>query len=439
MSGSSSLPAKGLGQAGVYGTQGSASVANVPGGRQGAISWTDSSNNFWLFGGTGIDSSGTYGGLNDLWQFNPTANEWTWISGSNTANAAAVYGTQGAASTNSVPGSRAEAVGWTDKSGNLWIFGGAGNDSAGHDGLLNDLWKFNPTAKTWTWVGGSIPSNTEVGQTGTFAGQPGNYGTLGTASTFNFPGSRYGAVGWTDSNGNFWLFGGTGYDSTGTEGYLNDLWEFSPTTSEWTWVGGSDIANAAGTYGAEGTPAAGNVPGSRCDAVGWTDSNGNLWLFGGTGTSAAIYNDLWEFNTSTKQWMWVSGSNSPGASGTYGTEGTAVAGNVPGSRYYAVGWADSSGNLWLFGGETSNGQMNDLWKFNLASKEWTWVSGTDTAGAMGVYGTLSIPAAANAPGARLSPVSWIDGSGDLWLFGGYYTSTNGTVQVDFNDLWKYQP
>jgi len=32
-------------------------------------------------------------------------------------------------------------------------------------------------------------------------------------------------VGWRDANGAFWLFGGTGKDSTGTFGGLNDLWQ----------------------------------------------------------------------------------------------------------------------------------------------------------------------------------------------------------------------
>ncbi len=40
--------------------------------------------------------------------------------------------------------------------------------------------------------------------------------------------------------GNLWLFGGGGYDSTGKEGVLNDVWKFTPSTTgdtgEWTWM-----------------------------------------------------------------------------------------------------------------------------------------------------------------------------------------------------------
>jgi hypothetical protein len=74
--------------------------------------------------------------------------------------------------------------------------------------------------------------------------------------------------------------------------------------NEWTWQGGSDTANQPGLYGTEGTPAAGNIPSSRIMPATATDSQGNLWLFGGGGSNYAGFNDLWEFNPSTKQWSW---------------------------------------------------------------------------------------------------------------------------------------
>ena len=41
-------------QTGTYGTRGVADGANVPGARQGNISWTDSLGSLWLFGGLGL-------------------------------------------------------------------------------------------------------------------------------------------------------------------------------------------------------------------------------------------------------------------------------------------------------------------------------------------------------------------------------------------------
>ena len=275
------MGANNSGQPGVYGTEGIPAVGNVPGGRYAAASWIDHSGNLWLFGGENLNS-GQQIVLNDLWEFNPTNNEWTWISGSNAGNAQGVYGTQGTASTSNVPSSRTFSTSWTDSNGNLWLFGG---DSL-LTGSINDLWEFNPTTKAWTWVSGSST-----------AGTKGTYGTIGVASTSNVPGAREGAIGWTDSSGNLWLYGGGGNDSTGAYGGLNDVWEFSPTAKTWTWVSGANTVNAPGVYGTEGTAAASNAPEGRENSVNWIDTDGNLWIFGGEGLNPVgnAYNDLWRF------------------------------------------------------------------------------------------------------------------------------------------------
>lgn len=414
----------------VYGTQGVAAASNTPGARLSAAGWTDSSGNLWLFGGSGYVNSTTVGDLNDLWEFNITTKEWTWVSGENTVNNQGTWGTQGVASTSYVPGGLEGAVGWTDSTGDLWLFGGGGHgDSSDGDGL-NDLWEFNPATKAWTWVSGS---NT--------AKPPGVYGTQGVAATGNTPGGRAYATAWTDSSGNFWLFGGYGKDSTGTFSYLNDLWEFSPTTKEWTSIGGSNTANAQGVYGTQGVAAASDVPGAREDAVSWTDSSGKFWLFGGSngsgnsGGAGGLLNDLWEFNPSTKEWTWVSGSNAINAAGIYGTQGAAAPSNVPGAREYAVGWRDSSGNLWLYGGEgfvsTTVGGLGDLWEFSPTTKQWTWVGGLNVLTPPAVFGTEGTAATGNTPGYMEGAFSWTDNSDNFWLFGGGSASLNG--------LWRYQP
>jgi hypothetical protein len=436
------------GAAGVYGTQGIAAISNVPGARSGADSWVDTSGNLWLFGG-GADGSirgaGWNAVFNDLWKFNPASQEWTWMSGSNTpGNFAGVYQAQGVAATANVPSSRFGAVSWIDMSGNLWLFGG--DCYASGEGVCNDLWEFNTTTKEWTWMSGSDA---------TYAA--GVYGTQGVASSSNVPGARYEAVSWTDNSGTFWLFGGIGladyvpqYPPDGLL-YLNDLWKFTPSTNKWTWVSGSTTGTASGVYGTLGVSSANNVPGGRAGAVSWADSSGNLWLFGGDGLGStyvpvanSYLNDLWEFNTTTKEWTWVSGSDSTNASGVYGTEGVAAGSNTPASLSGAASWIDASGNLWLFGGWNyyvgPNVTFDDLWQFNTKTQQWTWMSGSgiNTADTSGGYGTLGVPAVGNVPGARTGAVSWIDPRGNLWLFGGWgYDSTN--TLGDLNDLWRYQP
>jgi N-acetylneuraminic acid mutarotase len=268
---------------GTYGTQGIASPSNVPGAREGAVSWIDAAGNLWLFGGNGFASSGVGGYLNDLWKY--SAGEWTWMSGSNTGNEPGIYGTQGTAGPTNVPGGRFGAAAWIDGAGNLWLFGGYGADGSGVAyGYLNDLWKYN--GDEWTWMGGSNAIK-----------QQGTYGTKGLAAASNVPGARQSPTIWIDAAGNVWLFGGQGLDSTGTGGMLNDLWQYS--SGEWTWVSGSNVVYQPGAYGTEGVAAASNVPGARGAAVGWIDAAGNLWLFGGTGSdstgAAGLLNDLWEY------------------------------------------------------------------------------------------------------------------------------------------------
>lgn len=406
------------GELGVYGTQGVAAASNVPGGRFGAVSWTDPDGNFWLFGGYGLDSVGNDGGyqyLNDLWKY--TAGEWTWMSGSNLVMQAGTYGTLGTAASGNVPGARFRAVGWTDAAGNLWLFGGTGLDSNGANFELNDLWKYS--AGQWTWMSGS-----------NLVDQPGTYGTLGTPAPGNVPGARDSAVGWTDASGNLWLFGGADGDESDA---FNDLWKYG--AGEWTWMGGSEGINQAGVYGTLGMPDPGNVPGARSWAVGWTDAQGDFWLFGGYGAAAnplpGYLNDLWKY--SAGEWTWMSGSDGLNQSGTYGTEGTPAPGNVPGGRYSAASWTDAAGNLWLFGGysvTSPSDELNDLWRYSAG--EWTWMSGSSGVNQVGVYGTSGNPAPGNVPGARSQAVSWTDTTGNLWLFGG----DNGYF---LNDLWKYEP
>jgi N-acetylneuraminic acid mutarotase len=346
--------------AGVYGTQNTASASNAPGARYAASTWTDSAGNLWLFGGAGYDLAGDAGNLNDLWRYSPSTSEWTWISGGNADNATGVYGAQGTAAPGNAPGARYSASSWIDSTGNLWLFGGYGYDSAGSVGKLNDLWQYSPSSNQWAWISGGNTDNAV-----------GVYGTHDAASASNVPGARQSANSWIDSAGTLWLFGGYGYDSAGTVGYLNDLWQYSPGTNQWSWISGGDTAGAKGVYGTQGTVSAGDAPGGRQAASSWIDSSGNLWLFGGygddsTGNVGAL-NDLWQYSPDTKEWASVSGGNLANANGAYGTQGIGSAGDGPGGRQAASSWTDSSGNLWLFGGaghgSTGNGYLNDLWRF----------------------------------------------------------------------------
>jgi N-acetylneuraminic acid mutarotase len=422
-----------IGATGVYGTQGTAAAGTVPGARAWAVSWTDSTANLWLFGGTPTPGN-AIDTFNDLWRYSPGSGQWTWVGGSNALNASGVYGTLGIAAPGNVPGARSGSVSWIDSAGVLWLFGGAGFDSVGTFGHLNDLWRYSPGSGQWTWVAGS---NTVESK--------GVYGTQGVAAAGNVPGARWFSVSWIDSAGDLWLFGGgEGSTSAGISGELNDLWRYSPSSGQWTWVSGSSASDAQGVYGTQGMAAAGNMPGARFDSVSWTDSAGNMWLFGGSGfdsagTSGAL-NDVWRYSPGSDQWTWVSGSNTVSATGVYGTLGVAAAGNVPGARSGSVAWFDSAGDLWLLGGVGLDsagtlGYLNDLWRYTPGGGQWTWVGGSNALNASGVYGTLGIAAPGNVPGARSGSVVWLDNAGKLRLFGGLGYDSTGTGVL--NDLWVY--
>jgi hypothetical protein len=48
------------------------------------------------------------------------------LEGSNTIDQNGVYGVQGIADSNNIPGAKYCAVSWMDYTGNMWIFGGIG-------------------------------------------------------------------------------------------------------------------------------------------------------------------------------------------------------------------------------------------------------------------------------------------------------------------------
>ncbi len=417
---------RGNNSVGAYGTKGTPSGSNVPGAREGAASWVDSQGKLWLFGGR--HSLGTINFFNDLWRYDPPTDEWTWVSGSSLTNQPGVYGTLGTPASSNVPGAREWAVSWVDASGRFWLFGGGGYDSAGRNGFLNDLWNYDPATNEWTWVSGS-----ENG------GQDGVYGIKGTADPSNVPGCRERAVSWIDQAGKLWLFGGYGADgSGGADIDLNDLWKYDPTTSNWTWISGSIIGDQAGVYGLKGTSDPSNVPGARRSSVSWTGSNGEFWLFGGHGHVPAAsvdvdLNDLWRYDPTTDEWTWVSGGDTGNLPSVYGLKGIAARANVPGARAGGVSWVDSQGRLWLFGGQGS--ALNDLWTYDPANSQWTWISGSDTGDQMGFYGEKGTSSPLNVPGGRLYAASWTDPEGNLWLFGGVGYSA-GDVG-DLNDLWRF--
>jgi len=135
---------------------------------------------------------------------------------------------------------------------------------------------------------------------------------LGTASPTNVPGARQNPVGWTDALETSGSLAGTGFDSTGQVGDLNDLWKYS--AGEWIWMGGANVVNQPGVFGTLGAAAPGIFPGARDSGVSWTDASGNFWLFGGTDHDdsqilAVFLNTCGSI--ARVKWTWMVGQTAP--------------------------------------------------------------------------------------------------------------------------------
>jgi hypothetical protein len=283
----------------------------------------------------------------------------------------------------------------------------------------------------WAWFDGGSTANSN----GAFTAPP-----LPPPATPAFdtdtPGGRMFPATWTDSNGNLWLFGGFGLtyfpDLTPPATKLNDMWEYTGTQNYY-----------GGYYNYWNNFIPATSPSPRDGAATWTlpGSGGNLILFGGEDREDRFMNEMWSYNISGDTWTLLSGgSDEPGV---YGTQGHPAAGNIPGSRWGATARIDASGtNVWLFGGYgyDSNGTiglLNDLWTYNTNTNQWTWVAGSKFANVTGSYGTIKVSnGSANFPGGRQQAMSWIDLSGNFWLFGGFDLDSTGNPDA-LNDLWEY--
>ncbi len=205
-----------------------------------------------------------------------------------------------------MPGARAwGAWSWVDTSGNLWLYGGIGDDGSGGYQVLSDLWKYDVATNEWTWMDGP--------PTGTVAAY---YGTKGIASTNNSPGARAeGDAAWVDDSNRLWLFGGALYfpqmGGWSIGGFGNDMWMWDPDISEWTWMQGTQTLSGSGVYGIKGVADSSNYPPGRGAYCNWKDADGNFYFFGGYNLGYS-WNDLWKYDWQTNVFTWISGPSTPG-------------------------------------------------------------------------------------------------------------------------------
>eukprot|EP00438_Fugacium_kawagutii_P003423 Skav211337 [mRNA] locus=scaffold3120:267094:267957:+ [translate_table: standard] len=193
----------------------------------------------FVFGGRGGVTAGV---RNDLWSYDPKANEWIEIK----PNGPTAPARQGHS-----------AVCIGDK---MFVFGGFFGFrsilSPFSHSLGNDLWSFDPKANHWIEIKpeGYIPNRRE----------------------------SHSAVCRGDS---MLVFGGTAFKGFAQPEVRNDLWSYDPKANQWIEI-----------------KPEGPIPERRClhSAV---CSEGKMFIFGGSDDADRWRNDLWAFDLAANQWI----------------------------------------------------------------------------------------------------------------------------------------
>ena len=128
--------------------------------------------------------------------------------------------------------------------------------------------------------------------------------------------------------------------------------------------------------------------------------------------------------------MCVDAVSSPSALAS-GTLKSTTPDGAPTPRSAAASW-NLGGTVWMFGGRRTGASgselLNDLWTFNSATHVWAKVNAADVSNAAG---NSALPA------PRAAAATWVDASGNLWLFGGLGAGDSRPALL--NDLWKFIP
>lgn len=264
--------------------------------------------------------------------------------------------------------------------GKLYMFGGVGANT-GTESILdvsNDLWIFDPEKLEWTRSLANIP----------------------------LPSPRR-CVGWLGFNDRVLLWGGSGItemaDGKVRYTFINDLWEYIPSTDKWNCLRNSDDHLNSPLEGVL-------YPPPRYTPVFQKWEKDSLFLFGGYSEDRLgkrKMNDLWLCRKG--QWSHVSNT---------AAEGYRHGASWPGLRYGCMSASDDCG-IYIYGGFADDGDHNDLWRFNTSSLNWELLFPEDESSV--------------SPHPRYCAAFALYGK-KLFLFGG---RSRIKPKLNFNDLWVF--
>jgi hypothetical protein len=274
----------------------------------------------------------------------------------------------------------------------VYMFGGRRDGSP-----LNDLWTFDIATNTWTEIeptGERPPERftpicafdtgrnrfmVSTGQGDDFYGDvwafdvtSNTWEELGQGSA-DRPKRRYGAGGAYDPAGDRLLV----THGFTVQGRFDDTWVFDIGDGSWARIETND-----------------DLPIRRCLTQGaWDPGSGKLLMFGGQTDNDPYLGDLWALNVDGGRWRRRRGRPKPSPRNFYGAA------------------FDGAARRWfVYGGETDDGVIGDLWAYDAASKTWAR------------YGSR-----AGRPTKRSSP-GIVVANDRLLLFGGY-------AGEDLSDTW----
>ncbi|MES2594244.1 MAG: immunoglobulin domain-containing protein [Verrucomicrobiota bacterium] len=211
----------------------------------------------------------------------------------------------------------------------------------------------------------------------------------------NGPGVLGDAVTFLDQRQRLHLFGSklnTAYDH----------WMWDPKGRKWT-----DARTALNI------PANDPVPPREPDPTLWRSPSGaDSWLYTKQGA-------LWRWSGADGRWQMVQAPLPLGSAGEPGVLGVSSPQSRPRGRQGATTWLQANGELWMYGGRVPNPatgsffSLVDLWCFQPATQQWTWMAGRTLLPSEGPDwrsdGILQ-----PASDAAFCPC-WVDHTGRLWM------------------------
>ncbi|MFN3550750.1 MAG: kelch repeat-containing protein [Endomicrobiia bacterium] len=201
----------------------------------------------------------------------------------------------------------------------------------------------------------------------------------------SFPSKRHSyAADYSSTTQKTFLFGGIDQPQQGLPTYFNDCWIFDETKNQWEYVFISSINLPPRRYGHSIV----NIGGSK------------FLIFGGLGENSVYYNDTYIFDLQTSSFQLV------------------ITSSYPSARYYhSMCFVSDEDKVYLFGGYSQYGTLNDMWYFDIKNLTWNFVE---------VSGIKPQP--------RLGhKMVYVQQQKKIYIFGG----ETSLLSNQLNDLWYF--